>query len=1061
MGLAVFAQQTVTGKITSKADLQPIPGATVQVKGTKTGTQTASDGSFSIKIPQNNSVLVISVVGFEKLEVPVEGRTELGNVSLTSANLALNEIVVTGYSSQRKKDITGSVSIVKVSDLTSTPAANATSMLQGRAAGVNVVNDNVPGSEAKVRIRGFASFTGNDPLYIVDGIPTGGITFLNPGDIETMQVLKDAASCSIYGARASNGVIIVTTKKGKQGPAKVTYDFYYGTQKPGKGYEDKLLDPQGNADLVWLALKNSNLATQNGQYGSGATPVLPDYLLGGTQSGLHEGDAAANPALYDFSSAKLADPNYTPYLIVRANKQGTNWFKEITRNAPITNHNLTVGGGNDRNRYFFAFNYFSQDAILINSFYKRYTLRANNEFNIKNTIRIGENLMAFALNADAPPNGNNYESSLMTLAYQEQPIIPVHNINGEWAGGKGANLGSFRNPVALSDRQKNNRAQALILFGNVYAEVDILKHFTAKTSLGGAYNYYNSFQYPYIEYENAENTRLITYTENNGKNTSWIWTNQLTYKNTFGRHAITALAGVESIKNEGRASLASRADFFTYDNLNFITLGSGAGTQTVGGGPTVSSSLYSLFGKVDYIYNDKYLFSALLRRDGSSRFGAEKRFGYFPAFSAGWRVSEEEFMKNMPWISDLKLRGSWGRMGNERIPADNQFTQFAASGGSAFYDITGSNNSAAQAFYLSFIGNSVGKWEVNTTWNAGFDASLFKGNTEVVFDFYQKKTSDLLFPVEQPGTGGGTGSGNPPYFNVAKMKNWGIDLLISQRGYIGGPRGVKIEATATFTTYKNQITSISDGVDYFDYNSPLNEANRVGASFTRNAVGHPINSYYGYKIAGLFQSDDEATKSNQADAKIGRFKYLDANGDGQITPDDRVYFGDPNPKYSYGLNLKGEYKGFDLTMYFYGLGGRENVNYVRWWTDFYSAFQGGKSKTALYDSWTPQHTNAKVAIQENTGNFSTNNTFNSYLVEKSAYFRMKNLEVGYTISPSLTNKIKIDKLRVYLQATNLFTVTKYSGLDPEVPSYDDRAAGIDVGSYPTVRQYLVGVNVNF
>jgi len=865
----------------------------------------------------------------------------------------------------------------------------------------------------------------------------------------------------VYGARASNGVIIVTTKKGKQGPAKVSYDFYYGNQNPGNGYSN-LLDPQENANLIWLALKNSGQPTSNGQYGSGATPVLPDYILAGTKSGVMNGDPAADPALYDLSQAKLADPSYTPYLIVPAAKQGTNWFKAMTRNAPIMNHNLTVSGGSDRNKYLFGLSYFNQDAILINSFYKRYTARANTEFNIKKVIRIGENLQLTASETNGPPNGNNFESSLLTLAYQEQPIIPVYNLGGDFGGSKGANLGSFRNPIALSERQKNNRTTNFYLFGNMYAEVDFLKHFTARSSFGGGNYTGNTYSYPYIEYENSENTRNITYSEGYAKSTEWTWTNLLTYKNNIGLHDLSVLVGSEAINSSGRSMSGSRSDYFTYTNLNYIVLNSGAGTQLVNGSPFTPASLYSLFGKLDYAYNSRYLASFTLRRDGSSRFGKDNRYAIFPSVSLGWRISEENFMRNITWINDLKIRGSYGKMGNQRIPPANQFTQFGSSQGTSFYDITGSNSSSQSGFFLSFIGNSAGKWETNETTNIGFDATLFGGNTEVVLDVYNKKTNDLLYPVEQPATAGGTASGNPPFFNVGSMKNRGLDLAITQRGYIGGHRGVKFDATLNLTTYKNEITSIAEGVEYFDYNSPLNEANRVGGAFTRNAVGHPINSYFGYKIIGFFQDDNDVTKSpSQTDAKAGRFKYLDANGDGAITPDDRVFFGDPNPDLTYGLNLNFSYSGFDLTMYFYGVAGAQCMNYTRWWTDFYPAFQGGKSKTALYDSWTPTHTNAKVAIQENSGNFSTNNTVNSYLLENSSFFRMKNLQVGYSLPASLISRFKIEKFRIYLQATNLFTITKYTGLDPEIPSYDDRAAGIDIGSYPTVRQMLVGVNVNF
>jgi len=1050
----------VTGKVVDESGL-PMAGVTVSIKGTAVATQTAADGSFTINAPKANSVLVFTNVGYERTEVSLAGKNNVVSITLKVANTSLNEIIVTGYSSQRKKDITGAVSVVKVSDMLTTPAPNVTSQLQGRASGISITNDNLPGSSAIVRIRGFASFSGqrggNDPLYIIDGVP-GDISAINPADIESIQVLKDAASGSIYGARASNGVLIITTRKGRVGGAKVYYDMYYGNQDRGKGPTDLMLNPQENADLVWLALKNSGQPLTHKVYGSGASPVLPDYTLAGIKTGVMEGDPAADPSLYDFSESKLADPSYTPYLIFKANKQGTDWWKVATRNAPIMNHNLSVAGGTDKGRYLFSVNYFDQKSIVRYSFFKRYTARVNTEFTIKNIIRIGENLQAYATEKNNP-GSNNDEGSLTGSG--GQPIISVYSINGDFAGSRGTGF-STGNALAAEWRKRNDRNFQFTLFGNAYAEVDFLKHFTARTSFGGSKGNQNEYHYPYIEYEIGEPQRNITYTEWFERTSSWTWTNQLSYKNTFGKHNVAALVGTEAVENSGRRVDASRQNFFSYTDYDYIVLNAGSGSQSASGSPYVSSSLFSIFGKIDYTFNDRYLASVTIRRDGSSRFGAENRYGTFPSASLGWRISEENFMKSISWIKDLKIRGSYGTMGNQNIPPNNQYTFFSSGAGYSYYDVTGSNTSSQSGFYLGFAGNAAGKWEKNVSSNIGFDATLFNGNTEIVFDLYKKDTKDLLYPVEQPATGGATPSVLPPFFNVGSMTNKGVDLSISQRGQFGGSKGIRFDATLTFTTYKNRITKITDGVSFFDSNSPANEENRVGGRFTRNAVGHPINSFYGYKIIGFFEDDDDVTKSpTQTDAAPGRFKYQDSNGDGAITDDDRVFFGNPNPKFSYGLNLNLGYKGFDLNAFFYGVQGKDAMNYNRWWNDFYAAFQGGKSKIALYDSWTPDHKNAKVAVQEVDGNFSTNNTVNDYIMENASFLRMKNLQLGYTIPQSILGRLKIDKIRIYIQATNVFTITKYTGLDPEIPTSDDRVSGIDLGTFPTVKQYLVGVNVNF
>lgn len=1046
----VVAQKQVSGVV--KENNNPIVGASVLVKGTTVGTVTGPTGAFSLTVPAGKNILVISSIGNETKEVDVSSFTTI-DVNLLPVTSTLNEIVVTGYTSQARKDITGSVSVVNTGDLKSIPAATAESQLQGRASGVTVITSARPGDGASVRIRGLGSFTNNEPLFIIDGVP-GNLNGLNPNDIESMQVLKDAASASVYGARASSGVIIITTKKGRQGGAKVSYNMYYGQGVPGKGFD--LLNSQETADLLWLAKKNDGSPLSSGQYGTGATPRLPDYILAGTTSGVLAGDPIADPSLYNLNLDNVSGS----YLIVPANKQGTDWYKEITQNAPVMNYNISVSGGADKSRYLFSFDYLDQDGIILYNFFKRYTARINTEFSIKKNIRIGENLQLFATESNGA--GLNDEGTELAMAYREQPIIPVYNITGrDFGGSRGANLGNASNPVAIRTRAKDNRSNNYNIFGNMYAEVDFLRHFTARTSFGGLFNNNSYYNYTFQTYENAENNSGTSYTEGFSNFRSWTWTNQVTYRNTFaGLHDVTALVGTEAVEEWGRNVEGIRVGYFT-DLVDFRSLNSGSGTgQRNSGSPFTPATLFSLFGKVDYAYNNKYLASFTVRRDGSSRFGSENRYGVFPAGSLGWRISEEKFMQNVKWITDLKLRGSYGVLGNQRINPSNQFTQYAAGPGSSSYDINGTQSSTVGGFQLSFVGNTAGKWEENTTTNIGFDATLFGGKTELILEYYNKKTKDLLFQLQQVATAGaGPGGANLAFFNVASMKNTGLDLLLTHRTNIGGLNGVKLDGTLAFTTYKNKITDIAEGVDFFDYNS--GELGRIGGVFVRNEVGQPISSFFGYQVIGLFQDAGDVSKSPiQTNAAPGRFKYLDADGNDTINSDDRVFFGDPNPKFTYGLNLDAAYKGFDLSVFFYGAAGKDAINYVRWWTDFQASFQGAKSPDALYNSWTPQNTNAKVAIQEESGNFSTNGIPNSYYLENASYFRMKSLTLGYTLPSSLLNRFKIDKLRIYVQATNLFTITDYSGLDPEIIG-DDRGFGFDAGVYPTVKQYLVGLNLNF
>jgi len=1045
LATAAFAQKQVTGTV--KESGNPVIGATVEVKGTNVATQTNATGTFFIGLPAGKNILVISFIGLETQEIDVSNVSTV-EVNMVQSTTTLNVVVLTGYTSQAKKDITGSVAVVQASDLKSIPAANAESQLQGRASGVTVVTDNRPGVGSSVRIRGFSSFGDNAPLFIIDGVPSGGLGGLNPNDIETMQVLKDAAAASIYGARASNGVIIVTTKKGKQGGAKVSYNMYYGRQAPGKGWD--LLNSQEMADLTWLAYRNAGQPVPTVQYGNGANPVLPDYIL---PAGKFEGDPAVNPALYNLDLDNINGS----YLIMRANKQGTNWYDEITENAPIMNHNIALSGGADRSRYLFSFDYFDQKAILIYSFFQRYTARLNTEFNIKKNIRIGENLqVSYREDNTVQNNGNNGEGTEIGFAYRNQPIIPVFDIMGNFAGSRAPNLGNSQNPYASRYRARNNRGQNLNVFGNMYLEVDFLNHFTARTSFGGQINANNFYFFNFKTYENSENNTGNSFTENFSRFREWTWTNQLTYKNTFmGKHDVLALVGTESVESFGRGIQGTRVNYFV-ESVDFWALNSGgAAGQQASGAPFTPAALISYFGKVDYTYDNKILASAIIRRDGSSRFGPENRWGTFPAASLGIRLTEFDFMSSVDWIQDLKVRGSYGTMGNQRINPANAFDIYVGGPGSSNYDINGTSNSTAQGFQQSFVGNPGGKWETNITSNVGFDASLFNGKTEVVFEWYNKITEDLLFRLPALAAAGAGAASNPAFFNVASMKNTGVDLLITQRGNIGGRSGIKFDATLTFTTYKNRITKLAEGLDFYD-----TRGSRIG-NWIRNEIGHELSSFFGYKVVGLFQdAADVARSATQDQAAPGRFKYQDTDGDGAITPADRVYLGSPNPDFTYGLNFNGEYNAFDINLFFYGSQGKEAMNYVKWWVDFFPSFQGNKSKDLLYNSWTPQNTGAKTPIAENASNFSNNNAVNSYYLENASYLRLKNVSIGYTLPQNVMNKVKIDKLRIYVQATNLFTITKYTGLDPELIGADD-SFGVDEGIYPTVRQFLIGVNLNF
>ena len=1064
---SAFAQTKFTGKVTDEKTGNPLPGVTVAVKGSNRGTATNPTGTFTIDA-KKGEILVFSFVGYAQQEVPVGDAAQL-SVVLTEKVGSLDEVVVTGYATQRKKDLTGAVSVVNVDQISRQPTAQVSNQLQGQVSGITVLGSGQPGEEPQVRIRGVNTFGNNTPLYVIDGVPTQNIVDLNPYDVESMQVLKDAGSASIYGARAANGVIIVTTKGGKvgKGRPRVTYDGYYGSQRPKGGNVWNLLNPQETADLKWMALKNTdpNVAYNDGLYGTGATPVLPDYIA---PAGLHEGDPGTNPDLY------FVDPNYKNpsdldkfYRITKANKGGTDWFHEIFKPASITSHNVSVSGASDQGSYYLSFYYYNQQGTLLNTYLKRYSIRSNSRFNVSKNVRIGENLEFSVI--DNPQITDLAEGSAIGMAFREQPIIPVRDIKNNFAGSFSTNdaqLGNARNPVAIQDRIRNNKGLGNRLFGNVYGEADFLKHFTFRTSFGGEIfaASVNSFTYP--EYENVENDKVNSFTAGSSNGWNYTWTNTLSYHQNFNnRHDIKVVAGTEAYDNRGRTLTGTTQNYFIFDP-NYTSLSTGTGTVTSGSG-NYSDGLFSMFGRLDYSFHDRYLLGAVVRRDGSSKFSSNYRYGVFPAVSAGWRISQENFMKGVSWISDLKIRGGYGIMGNQlNVEASNAFTQYGLNKGSSFYDIAGTSNSLVSGFLKTHIGNPDAKWESNINSNIGIDATLFKGKLEVNVDYYTKRVKDLLYKPEISGTAGRT---DPPTVNIAEMKNHGIDLSIAATG-INLTKDLVLKANATFTTYKNNIESISYDAPYFDL-----ESRRFNGSFIiRNAVGQPISSFYGYKVKGFFNTADEITALNtqaqkavnnpnavyQTQIGLGRFQYEDVNKDGIITEADRTFLGSPNPDFSYGLNLELDYKGFDFTVFFYGVHGNEIWNQVRWWTDFYPSFVGAKSKTALYDSWRPDHMNAKAPIQENSGTFSTNSVPNSFLVENGSYLRAKNMMLGYTIAPASLKRVGIEKFRVYVQAANLFTITKYSGIDPEI-SGGTTNFGLDEGVYPNQRQFLVGVNVAF
>ncbi|MCF2498154.1 SusC/RagA family TonB-linked outer membrane protein [Dyadobacter chenhuakuii] len=1074
LALNVFAQnaRVLTGKVNSAAGA--VPGVNILLKGSQTGTTSDANGNFSINIEGPNPVVVASSIGYKSQEVNVGNSSDI-TILLEDDIATLSEVVVTGYSTENRSQVTGAVSTVKPQQLQVVPSSNVEQQLQGRVSGLTVISNGQPGTSSQVRIRGFGSFGGNQPLYVVDGVPTQSIQFINPNDIESTTVLKDAASASIYGARAAAGVIVLTTKKGQKKAQKlsVSYDGLYGVTNPGKGQD--ILNPQEQADWTWQARKNdifqsggtvgpnSFAGIANGQYGSGSTPALPDYLLVGGKVG--QPASAVNPeterAKYNTNPA-----NGPYYLVMEANKQGTDWYKAITRTAPMTRHTLGFSGGSDFSRYYVSLGMQEQNGIVINNKFSRYTLRANTEFDLSKKLRFGENIQLAYVGAkglqgnsgSSLGNSTNNNSSIASdendilSAFRMAPIVPVYDAFGGYGGTAAPGLGNPRNPLASREAAANNLNRTIYGFGNAYLEYDVIPSLTLRSSIGGTYFNNYSTSSSRSTYENAENIANFSYNEGSGFALAWTFTNTATFKKTFGKHEINALAGVESLNTgAGRNISGSGLNPFSTDP-DYVTLSTTTPgtTRQVNSGNSKGNNFYSLFGQAKYIYNDRYIVTAVVRRDGSSQFSPNNRFGVFPAFSAAWRVSSEDFMKNINWISDLKIRGGYGLMGNSNyLSSTNQFNLFASNAANG-YDLGATNNTISPGYYTSQIGNQDAKWETSVTSNIGIDGALFNNKLEIVLDFWRKDTRDLLYQLALPGVVGVRASA--PFVNVASMRNQGIDLLLSNRGALIGDLNYEVTAIGSFL--QNKITAIAPLVPYF-----TGGGTRLGTPVVRNEVGHTLSEFFGYQVAGLFSSKEEvASAPTQAGAAPGRFRFADLNNDGKINDADRAYLGSPVPKFTGSISLGLSYKGFDINTNIYASLGNKIFNNQRWFTDFYPSFTGGALSTRVKDSWLPDRTDATVPIFESAGNFSTNTQANSYYVEDGSYARMQYLNLGYTLPATALKKIGMSRLRISLSATNLFTVTKYSGLDPAVGGSSDSAFGIDVGNYPVTRGYNLGLS---
>lgn len=1050
----------VRGQVTDSKDVT-LPGVSIQVKGTSLGTVTDTDGKFSISVPPT-SILIFSYIGYVSQEIPVNNQNTI-NVSLETDAKSLNEVVVTGYTTQRKKDISGSVAIVNIGDATKIPATSSEQLLQGQAAGVTVINQGAPGASSTVFIRGISNFGNSSPLYVIDGVQINSMSQINPTDIESISVLKDAGAAAIYGISGGNGVIVITTKKGKSGKPTINYDGYYGTQQPLGGNVWHLLNPTQQSQLAFLANDQPTEFLYPGGPGS-----LPTYgYQGGSAAGsFGSAGSTTDPSITKYYHFDASNPG-NDFLVQKFNQQGTDWFHEIFKAAPEQQHTLTASGGSDKSTYLFSLNYVNQQGTLIDTYEKRYTARLNTNFNIKDHIRFGENGYIYYRDNNGGSSYNNQsEGNAISYTYREMPIIPVYDIAGNYGGGYDAPAGKIvgigANPVAIQARTVNNYSRYWNIQGNIFAEADIAKYFTVRTSIGGNVN--NNYYYGlgYNPYENAEGHSIVNSAYEGSLYTSnYNWTNTILYHQTFGKHKVQVFAGYEQKASSGRQIQGNGTSYFSMDP-NYLQIQYGTANDLPVSYIFQPYSTESVFGRLDYSYNDKYILGATLRRDGYSAFYPGRQWGTFPSVSLAWRISQEDFLKGVSWINDLKLRGSYGLAGNNsNIGGSNAYSQSSSGTGASYYGITGSSNSITQGFYQSSIGNPKTTWETDKILNVAFDATLFN-HLDLNVEYYKKSISGLLFQLPLAATVGGASA---PYVNVGDVQNKGFDIAATYHGKVN--KDISFSIGANITTYHNIITSLPSG--------SFTVASSRDNNIVREKVGDPIGEFYGYKVVGIYQNASQVSSlPGYSGALPGSFIYQDVNGDGKIDANDRTDIGNPNPKFTYGLNLNATYKRFDFTMVLYGSSGNKDFNYVKYWTDFYSTFQGGKSLDLLNNSaivsngvvTNPGATLPSAAYAQAMGS----STISSYYVENGSFLKCRVLQIGYTFDPSALKRIGFDKLHIYAQGTNLFTITKYSGLDPElVPSVNNlndgnqsAAFGIDYGAYPNnQKQYILGVNLTF
>ncbi len=1016
----IMYAQEIAGNVTD-ATGEPVIGATVMEKGTSNGTVTDFDGNFKLKVAAGKT-LVFSYIGYQTQELPAAHGMK---VVMQDDAFSLNEVVVTGYTTQRKADLTGAVSVVSVAELSKQNENNPIKAMQGRVPGMNISADGSPSGAATVRIRGIGTLNNNDPLYIIDGVPTkSGMHELNGNDIESIQVLKDAASASIYGSRAANGVIIITTKKGKEGKIKIDFDASLSIQT--YAHKMEVLNAKEFGQVMWQGFVNDGLdPNQNGlgynydwSYNAQGTPILNGITM--------------NKYLDPAGTTPAAD---------------TDWFKETTRTGLIQQYNVSLSSGSEKSSSFFSIGYYGNKGIIKQSDFNRISARINTEYKLLkikdlDVITVGEHFTLNRTSEVAAPGG------FLENVLQFNPSLPVRTINGDYAGPVGG-YPDRENPLARLDRNADNRYTYWRLFGDAYIDINPIKDFHIRSSFGLDYAQKEQriFQYPITEGTVANPINGVEGKQEHW--TKWMWNAIATYNLEKGKHRGDAMVGIEINREDDKWFSGKKYDYAIL-NPDYMWPEAGVGEAEAfgnGGGFT----LVSFFGKVNYTYDDKYMASFTIRHDGSSRFGKNHRYGTFPSISAGWRINQEKFLKDVSWIDNLKLRASWGQTGNQEIDNIARYTLYVSNygeagfGGQSYgtsYDIAGTNGGQQlpSGFKRNQLGNDDLKWETTTQTNLGLDFGFFRNALYGSFEWYYKKTKDIL--VYMPGIGV-MGEGSSQWINAGEMKNTGVEFNVGYRGEIGK---LSYDVTGNFGTYRNKVTKIPETI----------AANGTfGGNGVKSVVGHPMGAQVGYVYDGIFKSQAEIDNhAAQNGAGLGRIRWKDLNNDGVINEQDQDWIYSPVPDFTWGLNVYLQYKDFDFTMFWQGVQGVDVISDLKKQTDLWSGLNitNLNKGRRLLDAWSPQNPGSNIPAVSTMDN-NNEKRVSTYFVENGSYAKLRTIQLGYNFPKSICDKIHLSRLRMYLSAQNLLTIKskKFSGVDPENANF----------GYPIPLNITFGLNLSF